>query len=77
MNPIEILKIVDNKLPTSLKEHLRKIGIEVNDIVYTTLMIDEYDSEKCSICFLLSNSYDAYDVYDMDLEEVIKHLDDL
>jgi len=74
MNPIEILQILNAKIPTNLKKHFKNMGVEINDIDDITLALEEGYTDKFSLCFIMSNSYDAYDIYYMDLKEIEEYL---
>jgi len=75
MNPIEILQILNKQMPDTLKKHFRNMGVEISDIDDITLALEDGYTDKFNFCFIMSNSYDAFDIYYMDLEEVVKFLD--
>jgi uncharacterized Zn finger protein len=74
MNPIEILQLLNTKMPTNLKQHFKNMGVELSDIDDITLALEEGYKDKFNICFIMSNSYDAHDIYYMDFEEIEKYL---
>ena len=74
MNPIEILQILNTKMPVKLKKHFKNMGIDLNDIDDITLSLEDGYTDRFDFCFIMSNSYDAYDIFYMSVKEIQEYL---